>query len=80
MITGDNARTAQAIANLVGVDRVFAEVLPQKAESVRKLQEEGKKVAMVETASTMPLPWPSRTWASPSARAPTWPSRARTSC
>jgi P-type Cu+ transporter len=48
MITGDNGRTAQAIAAQVGVDRVFAEVLPhQKAESVRQLQAEGKKVAMV---------------------------------
>jgi len=48
MITGDNERTAKAIARHVGVDRVMAEVLPQdKAFNVEKLQLEGKKVAMV---------------------------------
>ena len=48
MITGDNERTAKAIAAQVGVDRVLAEVLPhQKAEAVRKIQAEGRKVAMV---------------------------------
>jgi Cu+-exporting ATPase len=48
MLTGDNQRTAKAIANQIGVDRVLAEVLPEmKAEEVRRLQSEGRKVGMV---------------------------------
>ena len=48
LLTGDNQRTAEAIARQVGVDRVIAQVLPQdKARCIRELQKEGRLVAMV---------------------------------
>lgn len=48
MLTGDNAATAQAVAEFVGIDQFQAEVLPeQKADFVKKLQSQGKIVAMV---------------------------------
>lgn len=48
MVTGDNKRTAEAIAKQAGIERVFAEVLPEdKAKLVREIQQENRKVGMV---------------------------------
>ncbi|MEJ7848233.1 MAG: heavy metal translocating P-type ATPase [Pyrinomonadaceae bacterium] len=47
MMTGDNAKTGEAVAKKLGIDKVFADVLPeQKAEKIKELQAEGKVVAM----------------------------------
>jgi len=48
MLTGDNEKTARRIAQMVGIERIFANILPSgKVEVVRKIQNEGKKVAMI---------------------------------
>ena len=48
MITGDNARTAQAIAREAGISQVLADVKPgEKAEAIKSLQQQGRRVAMV---------------------------------
>ncbi len=48
MLTGDNRQTGEAVARTLGIERVLAEVLPEhKAEEVKRLQAEGKFVAMV---------------------------------
>lgn len=48
MLTGDNEKTARKVAQMVGIERIFANILPSgKVEVVRKIQNEGKKVAMI---------------------------------
>jgi P-type Cu+ transporter len=48
MITGDNSRSAAVVASQLGIDRVFSEVLPkEKANEVKRLQQDGNKVAFV---------------------------------
>jgi len=84
MITGDNdnERTAQAVADDVGIDRVMADVLPdEKREEIGRLQDDGHRVAMVGDGINDAHP-PSRrpTSASPSAQARTSPSNRPTSC
>jgi Cu+-exporting ATPase len=48
LLTGDNERAARTVANLVGIDEVIAEVLPEdKVDVIRRLQDDGRVVAMV---------------------------------
>lgn len=61
MITGDARQVADAVADQLGIDEVFAEVLPQRKDTeVAELQARGHRVAMVGDGSTTPRPWRGR--------------------
>ena len=80
MMTGDNRRTAESVAAEVGVDAVYAEVLPEdKAAFIRQEKEKGHTVIMVGTASMILPPSLRRTPASPSPPARPSPGRSLTS-
>jgi high-affinity K+ transport system ATPase subunit B len=79
LLTCDSEAMATAIAAEAGVDEVIAGVRPgDKAAVIQDLQEQGRRVAMAGTASTMDPHWLPLTSAWRSARARTWRSAPRT--
>ena len=74
LVTGDHEAAARTVATSIGVDDVISAALPaDKVAAIRQLQQEGHRVAMVEMASTMALPWRAPTSASLWAQAPMSP-------
>ena len=81
MLTGDNRSVAKAVADELGLDDYFAEVLPaDKADKIREVKARGLTVAMVGDGVNDAPALVARTWASPWARAPTWRSSPPTWC
>ena len=78
MLTGDNAKTAQAVARQAGIDEVFADLLPKdKPDRYRRCRKAGIKSPWLATASTTRRRWRRRMWASRLAPARTWLSQPR---